>query len=54
MAVLPQVLFATLSQLHMLREAEQAALAPFGHVDNLNCQNDKVGERIAVFTLKSL
>lgn len=54
MAVLPQVLFATLSQLHMLREAEQAALAPFGRVDNLNCQNDKVGERIAVFTLKSL
>ncbi len=51
MDVLPLIMVTALRQLGWLKDEEAAALAHFTKMDNINCQNEKVGEAKAVFSL---
>ncbi|MCR4962757.1 MAG: asparaginase [Firmicutes bacterium] len=51
MEVLPLIMVTALRQLGWLKAEEAAALAHFAAMDNINCQNEKVGEAKAVFSL---
>ncbi len=52
--VIPLVMVQALAQLGWLTPEETAELAHFGHMDNINCQQDKVGEAKAVFHLREI
>jgi L-asparaginase II len=50
-AMLPPAMMRVFDQLKLLDKTEAAQLARFAVLDNINCQNDKVGETSAVFDL---
>ena len=51
--MLAPAMMRALSQLNVFTQQEAKDLAHFAVLDNINCQNDKVGETKAVFELKA-
>ncbi len=50
-AMLAPTVISVLMQMDLLSKVEQQQLNKFSYFDNINCQNDKVGETRAVFQL---